>query len=1030
MPLWLRSARRRPGAAVGLWLVAVLATAAAASGPMLLRAVEQSALHASLVGAPAGTADVVVSGETGTTRSMNEVLSGVQSAAAAAGQAGLFATPTVMARTSDAVAWASMAPGSVPVASGRAGLVAGAAGCSGIAVVAGRCPDTDSQLLVPAADITAGRLHLSEKVTVRAPGSRGVGFTVVGSYDPGRSVAFRSAVGDPTGTAAASAAPDLVFSMAGLARTQAALTVWARAPLVAFRLSLGQEASARSSVAAAQQATLAQNASLAFFSGLPALLDAADADRRAVGGLIFVVTAQAVALAWFSAVVVMHLIARTRGREWALGRLRGLRRRAWLSAVFGEPALLLLVGGAMGLPLGVLACRLAASWVLSAGGTVEPLRPPVLLAAALAVLVLGGALVVASLRSARAPLATLLRDGTDPPRVSRLVTVAEALVVAVTAAAVYQLSVGGTLIGSSAGLALLAPGLVATAVGLMTIRVVVGMVRRRTRRPVRTPGGLVVWRQLARTPSGLQRNIVVAIAVALAVFATQLAALSVRNQSLRADADVGAGTVLHVQVPAGSSLLQIVRSADPAGTAAMAVAERAASGDGGTSRVVAVDTDRLARISAWRASWAGLSGSKLTALLHPPAPPPILLHGRRVQLALVDISLAPSMPGDSPPAGGLAPSMHLIVADATRWYDVALGTLRDSSATLAAPIPCRQQCRIVRLQSQNDTTTTPYTAKFTLSALSTDQQPATDFAADLRQPDRWRAALSTQPQGGQLSADLVGSADGLRVALTDQLGNLAPAIAPDDAPDPLPALLASNANPTQAAAVTDAVEGTGLDNQRQLLSVVGTASVLPRALADGALVDLGYATALSDPSQSKAIQEVWLTPGPHADIRRALKVAGVTVLSTETLSAQRTELSRTGPARAAVINLALVALAALLMLAVLCATQLIDAARRRRLWRVTRRCGLSRVRMAALVLVEVAAPAAAGAALGVGSGVLAILLAGDRLPLFAEHTVGPPLDTHPAVGILAVVAAIGVAVILLSAVVAAGSESYRDRRET
>ena len=60
VPLWAQSVLRRPAAAVSLVVVAALATAAAASGPMLLRAVEQSALRSALMNASAASTDVLV----------------------------------------------------------------------------------------------------------------------------------------------------------------------------------------------------------------------------------------------------------------------------------------------------------------------------------------------------------------------------------------------------------------------------------------------------------------------------------------------------------------------------------------------------------------------------------------------------------------------------------------------------------------------------------------------------------------------------------------------------------------------------------------------------------------------------------------------------------------------------------------------------------------------------------------------------------------------------------------------------------
>jgi putative ABC transport system permease protein len=223
------------------------------------------------------------------------------------------------------------------------------------------------------------------------------------------------------------------------------------------------------------------------------------------------------------------------------------------------------------------------------------------------------------------------------------------------------------------------------------------------------------------------------------------------------------------------------------------------------------------------------------------------------------------------------------------------------------------------------------------------------------------------------------------------------------------------------------MEGTGLDDQRQVLNVVGSASVLPRVLDNGVLVDLADMTASSDPTQSKASDEVWLTPGPHPDIEHALTAAGVTILGRDTLTMERTTLADAGPSRAVLVNFALAALSILLMLTVLAATQVIDAARRRQLWTVADLSGVRRRRMTWLVVAEIAAPAIAGVCLGVASGLLAIWLAGDRLPLFAEGTVAPPLDTAVAWELALVIAAVALAGVVLAAAISATAEARAAR---
>jgi putative ABC transport system permease protein len=692
VPLWLRSATRRPAAAVSVLLVIVVAVAAASCGPIVLRAVEQSALTSAVSDAPAGSTDTVIGDQTSASRSLTEATGAVETAADSLSGSGLFRAAVVTAESPFTVAWRAMAAvASAGKASGEARLVARSDGCTAFPVVIGRCPMRDREVLMPAGDIGTGGVRVGDPLVIGAVRPPSI-YTVVGGYDPSRSSALllgstnpQVGVGQPVG-------PDLVLTMSGVARQPGPFAVSARAALLPGQLTVDREPAARAAVVTAQQATIAQAASLSFITGLPDLLDRVDAERRAIATLIWVVTAQAVALAWFAAVVVMQLVARVRARDWALGRLRGLPPGPWLSSVFAEPAALLLIGAVAGFGLGVLVCEYVIGRYLFAGTRIEPWRLPVLVAAGLAVAGLAVGLAVASIRPARAPLASVLREGADQPRASRLVVVAEAVVLVATAASIYQLRAAGSLVGVSAGLGLLAPALLATAVGLVAIRLISRLVRRRTRRPARGASGLLAWRPAARIPFELQRNVVVAITVALAVLATQLAALSTRNQRLLADAVVGAGTVLHVQVPAGRDLLQLVRAADPSGTEAMAAAERGTA-ENGTSRVVAVDADRLARVSTWRSSWAGVPGTQLAALLHPPAPAPVTLRGSRVQVALADILITGGNI-NSEIVAAPTPSVEIVVADSAGWQQVTMGDLGPGTATtLAGRMDCRQGCR-------------------------------------------------------------------------------------------------------------------------------------------------------------------------------------------------------------------------------------------------------------------------------------------------------------------------------------------------
>jgi len=286
----------------------------------------------------------------------------VRQAAASVADSRLFAAPVVTVESPDALAWAvpPRAASGRPV-SGSTRVVARSDGCAAFTVTIGRCPGNDSEVLLPASAIGAGRAWIGAPVGI-GPARPVPQFTVVGGYDPARSSALLLARTDPLVGAGQAAGPDLVLTTDGIARLPVAFAVSARTSMLPQRVRVDQEPALRAAVTTAQQATIAQAAALSFTSGLPDLLDRVDGERRAIAALVWVVTAQIVALAWFSAAVVTQLVARARTREWALGRLRGVPRPTWLRSVFAEPAAILLTGAVIGFGLGILICRLVTDW--------------------------------------------------------------------------------------------------------------------------------------------------------------------------------------------------------------------------------------------------------------------------------------------------------------------------------------------------------------------------------------------------------------------------------------------------------------------------------------------------------------------------------------------------------------------------------------------------------------------------------------------------------------------------------------------
>jgi FtsX-like permease family protein len=444
----------------------------------------------------------------------------------------------------------------------------------------------------------------------------------------------------------------------------------------------------------------AQSEVLQYDSTLPDLLARVDGQAAGARVLIAVTVAQGLLVSFFALGIVLQRIGRARAAEWGVGRLRGVPRGRWITAVYLEPAVALLLGLPTGLLAGAVLARLVAAVELRPGTPVDVWRWPVLVAAggtAVAALV---ALVAASLRSLRRPLVDLIQQGSESRRLGVVGAVAQSAVLILAGATAYQLVAGGVLGASGGQLGLLAPALFALALAVLVVRGAVLVVARLTARPARTLTGLVVGRQAARTPSSLNPAIVIAVGLALAVFATQVLVLSVRNQGLRADATVGAATVAQVDVPRGTDLVAAVRAADPSGRYAMAAQERAGSADGGTSRIVAVDGSRLAAVAAWSPQWSGVTGD-LAQALHPATTTPVVLRGTRVTVRLDGIRMKVRR-GINPGTGNLSdipeselapPELALVVLSRGSWQSVPLGTRARRGAGWWACGSCRGRAR-------------------------------------------------------------------------------------------------------------------------------------------------------------------------------------------------------------------------------------------------------------------------------------------------------------------------------------------------
>jgi hypothetical protein len=1025
-PFWIRSIRRRPAAVVVLTVLAALATVVSVLAPMLLRAVQQTALdealdHAGVPGTSiAASADYDVAQEQPAAEealfvTMSEVRHGrlwspVVTVAEAAAPV-TFPDPTAPDRTS------------------TAGLAGSVEDCAAFGLTAGRCPQGEHEVLAPAGrDIPVGTTLRARVVDVVA--ERRLVLRVVGTYDedgagrvvasPGRLFGGGSAPGD-----------DLLMSGAGLAAVDLEGTQWSVRTL-RHGTTLDDLPAVRADVAHVRAGTLTEagaDSDVSVVEHIDSL--AADvADGNGAAAVIVGVTAlQGVVVAWFAQGVVVARIGRARAAEWGLARLRGLSRRRRFGTVLAELLTAVLVGSAIGIGVGIAVAALVTRLVLVDGSPegvatvgVDPLRAPVLLATGAAVLGSVTALVLASGRSARVPLVDLLRHATEPRTLSRAGAVVQAVAVvgslAVLAAVVAQQRISGN------GVALLAPTLVAVLFAVVGLRIGVAVVRCRSRRTPKSLGQLLVVRRMARTPSMLTTAVMVTMGVALAVSSCQTAVLAVRLQADSAAARLGAATALDVRVAPGVSFLDAVRRADPGGQQAMAVMTTPRGS--GVGRLVAVDVSRLLSVSSWRPAWAGRDARPLLRALRPAVGGSLELTGTRLTVGLADIGAIPGNGPDhlDPPAPGGATVVATVQTHDGAWHRVDLGRAADGDlSSEPGTFPCADGCRLVSLGLEATFDAgTPYGLAATITGISTRDGSTTHrVSSGWSDPDRWRDRIGESPlsQGGASGLPVDGRT-GLRVLWSDPTGAGRPAIAPRDAPEPLPAAIGTDTATEPFPGVEDATVGVGLSGDTLLIEDAGRAAALPRVLGDGALVDLQTAVLVSDPTSSAVDHEVWLAPGRHPTVRASLRAHGITVTRTRTLAEAEARAERAAPALGAVVGTAVAAAALALTLLAVTAVAVVGAAARREDVAVLRTIGFTRKRTFRAMAMETAGPTVAAAVLGGIAGTVATVLTAGRLPLRASALppIGVPVGPWTVVVVVAV-AVIGLVVIAL--VAAAGT---------
>ena len=735
-------------------------------------------------------------------------------------------------------------------------------------------------------------------------------------------------------------------------------------------------------------------------TGIPATLQAVQASWRAVEIPVVLITAQLLAACLLLLFLSVTDAIDARGHEVSLAKLRG--RGGWRTIVFGmsEPVLLL----ALALPVGTLAgwaATAALSRVLLRPGTAVVLPPLAWAAAGLATA--GGllAVVLAARRTLRRPVVEEWRRSGRKP--AGRGWVADAVLATAAAAGLLDLAVTGQIGSARHGaLGLLVPGLLGLAIAVIASRLLPlacrsAFSRTGTRGSV---GVFLALRHVARRPGGTRTTIVLATAFALSTFAVAAWAVDRDNEHLVAAAEVGAPVVLTVGVPAGRNLQTIVDRADPGGRQAAAVdryTSLSSSNSGLT--VLAVEPQRFARVAAWRPGFTARPLAELARDLAPRAPAPVILTGSAMRV-MVDVH-------------ALSPPGSVLSADVTTGASpVILGPLPARGVTtLTAPLvgcPCVLQD--LDLGPPRNFLQSPVTGSVTIKAVQV-RGPAgwvSAAAGALSSAARWRPGRLDNPPDR-----LRGSAAGLDWKFAGHPHQVTLLVSANR-PNPLPAVVSS----AMLSHGDRLASGAGLDGAPVELRVVGAASVVPGAPRAGEIVDRRYAELAAGENFPDISQEVWLAAGAQASIEPRLKAAGVRVLSVRTAASVAADFARQGPALASVLFLADAAAAALLAAGAAVLGLYLSARRRRYEYAALSASGVATRTLRRAVLTEMALVLGFGVIIGIGSGLLAAVLALRTVPEFLA-TPAAPLTYVPAVAPLVLL--LGAAVVLLAAAAVSAS---------
>jgi hypothetical protein len=968
----LRAVGSRRASALVLFVASVVAVAAAAIGPIFLRAGDLSTLSNAFASAPRGEADVLVLANGGPTEFRRLVTAADEGVRRGRG---LLERPTVTADAGSSFVGAQQQ-------SYRADLLARSHLCAHLHFTEGRCPRRLDEVAVSGRSAAAARIGLGSHVRLGVPRRSGaVGVTVVGVYRPPSSVENRYWGGTNyfafgTGAPPVQILDPFVGSFAtalGYARVAA--------PQLTADLSWSPRAAfagrgVLETVLRTTTARIASDPSFHVSTGLRTILARATAGAHLMRSIVLAIVLQLVLLV----LVVLYAVARStavgRRPEAEFARRHGFTRPAMFALAVGEPAALI----AAALPVGLLA-----AWVVVlASRSVFVAGTPVTLDLWSVVAAIG-VCCVGVLAVALASVELWRRDDSSRAGRAALVEVAlDASAVALALAGFLALATQGSPAATQTNaFAFLAPGLLALGSGVIVLRIVLALIGLAIGRTAESPriASYLALRELGRRPAVLRQALPLAAAVTVCLFAVGSYARAASNRSLLAHFQVGAGRVVDVSVRPGFDLEHAVRRADPSGRRAMAaVLYRSSYG-----RLLAVDSARLAAVASWPRDLSSQAKDVIARRLSPPAPAPVVVRGAAVRLR---IAVPPRTPA-------LSLSLGLYDNVYGAGSTLELGPLRPGTHVYRASLrgDCPGACRVLDLSPAWEDPDEPFARVVRIELRGVAERVSTGG---------WRpvafgggSARSWKAEPSVARVERSPSPHGVLFAVPGTLlGAAGVLFVPASAAVHVPAVVTSGLeqlNPPTPPANTITLQD--LDGNPLTVDAVTAVPTLPLVGTNGALVDLRFAERELTGPIVDSTDQVWLSDAAGPGIVQALRKQGVTIGVTRRASALRARLDHSATALGYDLMLIVSPIAALLALGTIMFDIVSDGRRRRGELTALRVAGLSGRIVRRSLLLENLAVLATALIVGVGVGFGALALALPSLPEFVAGTGLLPIPT-------------------------------------